>query len=37
MIEESLARKARKQLYRAAKEIDLDADTLKILSHPMRV
>ncbi len=37
MIDESLARKARKQLYRAAKEIDLHADILKILSHPMRI
>ena len=37
MIKESMARKARKQLFRAAKEIELDADTLKILSHPMRI
>lgn len=37
MIEESLARKARKQLYKAAKEINLESDILKILAHPMRV
>jgi len=37
MIEDSLARKAQKQLYRAAKEIDLDPNLLKILEKPMRV
>ncbi len=36
MIEDSLARKAQKQLYRAAKEIDLDHNLLKILEKPMR-
>lgn len=37
MIEDSLARKAQKQLYRAAKEIGLDPNLLKILEKPMRV
>ena len=37
MIQESLARKARKQLFKAAKEIHLSPETLKILAHPMRV
>ncbi len=37
MIEDSLAKKARKQLYKAAREIKLDSDLLKILEHPMRV
>jgi glutamate dehydrogenase/leucine dehydrogenase len=36
MIEDSLARKAQKQLYRAAKEIKLDPNLLKILEKPMR-
>jgi glutamate dehydrogenase/leucine dehydrogenase len=36
MIEDSLARKALKQLYKAAKEIDLDPNLLKILEKPMR-
>jgi glutamate dehydrogenase (NAD(P)+) len=36
MIEDSLARKAQKQLYKAAKEIDLDSNLLKILEKPMR-
>ena len=37
MIEDSLARKAKKQLYKAAKEIDLDPNLLKILERPMRI
>ncbi len=37
MIEDSLAKKARKQLYKAAREIKLDSNLLKILEHPMRV
>lgn len=37
MIEDSLARKAQKQLYRAAKEIELDSNLLKILEKPMRI
>lgn len=37
MIEDSLVKKARKQLYKAAKEIHLDPDLLKILEHPMRI
>jgi len=37
MIEDSLARKAQKQLYKAAKEIDLDPNLLKILEKPMRI
>jgi glutamate dehydrogenase (NAD(P)+) len=36
MIEDSLARKAQKQLYKAAREIDLDPNLLKILEKPMR-
>ncbi len=37
MIEESIAQKARKQLYKAAKEIQLDPNLLKILDKPMRI
>ena len=37
MIEDSLARKAQKQLYKAAKEIKLDHNLLKILEKPMRI
>ncbi len=37
MIEDSLAQKARKQLYKAAREIKLDSNLLKILENPMRV
>ncbi len=37
MIQDSLARKAQKQLYKAAREIDLDPNLLKILERPMRV
>ena len=37
MIKESLAQKAKKQLWKAAKEIRLDPDILKILERPMRV
>lgn len=37
MIEDSLSRKAQKQLYKAAKEIDLDPNLLKILEKPMRI
>jgi glutamate dehydrogenase/leucine dehydrogenase len=37
MIEESLARKAQKQLYKAAMEVDFDKDLLKILGKPMRI
>jgi len=37
MIEQSLERKARKQLYKAAKEIHLDSNVLKILEKPMRI
>ncbi|GAH89137.1 unnamed protein product [marine sediment metagenome] len=37
MIEDSLARKAKKQLYKAAKEIDMDPNLLKILEKPMRI
>jgi len=37
MINESLARKAQKQLYRAAREIHLDPNLLKILEKPMRI
>ncbi len=36
MIEDSLSRKAQKQLYKAAKEIKLDPNLLKILEKPMR-
>ncbi len=37
MIEDSLAHKAQKQLYKAAKEINLDHNLLKILEKPMRI
>jgi glutamate dehydrogenase (NAD(P)+) len=37
MIEDSLSRKAQKQLYKAAKEIKLDPNLLKILEKPMRI
>jgi glutamate dehydrogenase/leucine dehydrogenase len=37
MIEDSLVKKAKKQLYKAAREIKLDSNLLKILEHPMRV
>ncbi|MDH4218655.1 MAG: Glu/Leu/Phe/Val dehydrogenase [Candidatus Aminicenantes bacterium] len=37
MIEESVAKKARKQLYKAAKEIQLDSDLLRIMEKPMRI
>lgn len=37
MIEDSLAKKAQKQLYKAAKEINLDKNLLKILEKPMRI
>jgi len=36
MIDDSLARKAKKQLYKAAREIKLDTNILKILENPMR-
>ena len=37
MIKDSLARKAQKQLFKAAKEIKLDHGLLEVLSKPMRV
>ncbi len=37
MIEESTAKKAQKQLHKAAKEIKLDPNLLKILDKPMRI
>ena len=37
MVKDSLAKKAQKQLYKAAKEIKLDNNTLKILANPMRI
>ncbi|MGD2245997.1 MAG: Glu/Leu/Phe/Val dehydrogenase [Candidatus Aminicenantes bacterium] len=37
MIEDSLAKKAQKQLYKAAIEIKLDHNLIKILEQPMRV
>ncbi len=37
MIEESIAKKARKQLYKAAKEIQLNSDLLRIMEKPMRI
>lgn len=37
MIEDSTARKAQKQLYKAAKEISLNHNILKILEKPMRI
>jgi len=36
MIDDSLARKAQKQLYKAAREFKLDTNLLKILEKPMR-
>ena len=36
MIDDSLAQKAQKQLYKAAREIKLDTNILKILENPMR-
>lgn len=37
MIDDSLAKKAKKQLYKAAYEIKLDSNLLKILEKPMRI
>ena len=37
MIDDSLARKAQKQLYKAALEIKFDKNLLKILENPMRI
>jgi glutamate dehydrogenase (NAD(P)+) len=37
MIEESTAKKAQKQLHKAAKEIQLDPNLLRILDKPMRI
>lgn len=37
MIDDSLARKAQKQLYKAAREIKFDKNLLKILENPMRI
>ena len=37
MIDDSLARKAQKQLYKAAREIEFDRNLLKILENPMRI
>lgn len=37
MVKDTLARKAQKQLFKAAKEIKLDHDILEILSKPMRI
>jgi len=37
MIDDSLAKKAKKQLYKAAHEIKLDSNLLKILEKPMRI
>jgi len=37
MLEDSLARKAQKQLYKAALEINLDRNLLRILEKPMRI
>jgi len=37
MIQDSLAKKAKKQLYKAAFEINLDSNLLKILEKPMRI
>lgn len=37
MLDDSLARKAQKQLYRAAAEMSLDPNLLKILEKPMRI
>ncbi len=37
MVKESVAEKARRQLYKAAKEIRLDKNLLRILERPMRI
>ncbi len=37
MIDDSLARKAQKQLYKAAREVKFDKNLLKILENPMRI
>ncbi len=37
MIEDSLTKKAKKQLYKAAREIKLDSNLLKVLERPKRV
>lgn len=37
MIDDSLAQKARKQLYKAAREIEFDKNLLRILENPMRI
>ena len=37
MIEDSLTKKAKKQLYKAAREIKLDSNILKILEKPKRI
>jgi glutamate dehydrogenase/leucine dehydrogenase len=37
MIEESMVKKAQKQLHKAAKEIKLDPNLLRILDNPMRI
>jgi glutamate dehydrogenase (NAD(P)+) len=37
MIEDSLTKKAKKQLYKAAREIKLDSNLLKILEKPKRI
>lgn len=37
MIDDSLARKAQKHLYKAAREVKFDKDLLKILEKPMRI
>lgn len=37
MIQESLSKKAKKQLYKAAKEIDLNPNLLRVLEKPMRL
>jgi glutamate dehydrogenase/leucine dehydrogenase len=37
MIDDSLARKAQKQLYKAAREVKFDKNLLKIIENPMRI
>jgi len=37
MLDDSLARKAQKHLYKAAREVKFDKDILKILEKPMRI
>ncbi len=37
MIEDTLAKKAKKQLYKAAREIKLDSNILKVLEKPKRI